>query len=89
MATVELFPTIENVFADNFEENKRHFMPIATITLESIDKSLNGQIHLVYYNNDPYCQETVEFCNEFCDDYKASFDIIDGKYKFKADLDFL
>lgn len=88
MTSVKLFPTIEEVFVDNFEQNNKHFMPIATIDLSLIDKSLSGQIHLVYYNNDPYCQETAEFSNEYCDDYKASFDIIDNKYVFKADFGF-
>ncbi len=88
MTAIELFPAIETVFAGDFEENKKHFMPIATIDLASIDKLLTGKIHLVYYNNDPYCEETLEFSNDFCDDYKASFDIIDGKYKFKAEFGF-
>ena len=86
MSTIKLFPTIENVFSDNFEENKQHFMPIATIDLNSVNALLSGQVHLVYYNIDPYCVETIEFENEFCDEYKVSFDIIDGKYKFKADF---
>ena len=88
MTSVKLFPAIEEVFVDNFEQNNKHFMPIATIDLSLIDKSLSGQIHLVYSNNDPYCQETAEFSNEYCDDNKVSFDVIDNKYVFKADFGF-
>lgn len=88
MKTIKLFPGIETVFAGEFEENKKHFMPLATIDLASIDASLTGPIHLVYYNDDPYCEETIEFLNDFCDEDKSSFDIIDGKYRFKADFGF-
>lgn len=88
MIPIELFPKIENVFLDNFEQNQKHFMPLATIDMALADKSLVGKIHLVYYNDDPYCEETVEFLNDFCDEDKASFDMIDGKYRFKADFGF-
>src|SRR5882757_3086259 len=83
---IKLFPTIEDVFIDNFDGNSKHFLPIASIDLTEIDKSFKGQIHIVYFNNDPYCKASYEYFNEFCDDSKVSFDIIDGKYNFKTDF---
>ncbi|RFS20131.1 hypothetical protein DVR12_20665 [Chitinophaga silvatica] len=85
MTAVKLFPTIEEVFVDNYEKNNQHFLPIASIDLSIIDKSLSGNIHLVYFNNDPYCDESIKHCNEFCDEDKVTFDMIDNKYRLKAD----
>lgn len=88
MTTIKLFPKIEAVFVDNTDLNRKHFMPLATFDLSEIDENLSGLIHLVYYNIDPYCEETVAYNNEFCDESKTSFDIVDNKYKFKADFGF-
>jgi hypothetical protein len=86
MKGIELCPDINKVFSDNFEENKKHFKPLASIDLSIIDSLLSGEIFLVYFNNDPYCNETVKSFNEFCNESKVSFDIIDNKYKFKTDF---
>jgi hypothetical protein len=85
-AMIKLYPPIEEVFVDDFEGNGKHFMPIASIDLAEVDKSLAGKIHLVYFNNDPYCEVSYKSFNEFCDDSKVSFDIVNDKYKFKTDF---
>jgi Leucine-rich repeat (LRR) protein len=84
----KLFPPISEVFYENIEENQQHFMPLATISLAAIDENLDGQIHLVYYYHDPYCEAAGKSYNEFIDNYLGTFDIIEGKYKFKTDFNF-
>ncbi|MBI1838146.1 MAG: hypothetical protein HYR91_12860 [Flavobacteriia bacterium] len=86
MNKVRLFPKIEEVFINDFENYKRYFMPLVSIDLSFVNKSLDGQIHLVYYNNDPYCEEALTFSNEYCNAFKASFDHVDNKYCYKADF---
>ena len=58
---IKLFPTIEDVFIDNFDGNSKHFLPIASIDLAEIDKSFKGQVHIVYFNNDQNWYSFVEF----------------------------
>lgn len=85
---IKLFPPIDEVFYENTEENQKYFMPLATISLAAIDETLAGQIHLVYYYHDPYCETAGKSYNDFCDNYLGTFDMIDGKYKFKTDFNF-
>jgi hypothetical protein len=85
---IQLFPPISEVFYENTEENEQYFMPLANISLAAIDETLEGQIYLVYYYHDPYCETAGESYNDFCDNYLGTFDIIDGKYKFKTDFNF-
>jgi hypothetical protein len=86
MNQIDLCPKATIVFRDNKHECKKHFKPLASIDLCLIDKTLKGQIHLVYFNNDPYCSESLEFSNEFCDNEKVVFDIVMNKYQFKGDF---
>src|SRR5438128_1944496 len=83
---IKLFPKIEDVFVDNFDSYSDHFMPIASIDLSSINNLLSGKIHIVYFNNDPYCKEAGEYFNEYCDHSKVSFEIIENKYILKTDF---
>ena len=83
---IKLFPSIADVFIDDFDGNSKHFLPIASVDLTEIDKTLSGKVHLVYFNNDPYCKASYESFNEFCDDSRVSFDIVSDKYKFKTDF---
>ncbi len=86
MNAVKLCPNISEVFLNNLEENRKHFKPLASIDLSIIVKNYNGKIFLVYFNDDPYCVESSNYLNEYCDGEKVTFDIVDGKYKFKADF---
>jgi hypothetical protein len=85
---IKLFPPISEVFDEDTAENQKYFMPLATISLAAIDEALTGQIHLVYYYHDPYCEVAGKAYNDFCDNYLGAFDIINGKYRFKAGFDF-
>jgi hypothetical protein len=88
MKGLKLCPSIEGVFNDQLDENSKHFKPLASIDLSIIDKSWKGQVFVVYFNDDPYCEESAKYLNDFCDGNKVSFDIISGKYKFKADFNY-
>jgi hypothetical protein len=85
---IQLLPEVEDVFIENHEQYRKHFMPLLTIDLKGINENLNGKIHLVYFNNDPYCTASASSFNEYCDDYKVTFDIIDNKYRFKTDFSY-
>lgn len=86
MNRIVLCPDVKDVFYDNHVEYSKYFKPIVSIDLSIIDKKLDGKIFLVYYNDDPYCEATVDYLNEFCDGEKVTFDIVDGKYRFKTDF---
>jgi len=86
MSGLKLCPDISDVFYDQLDECRKHFKPLASIDLSLIDKKWDGQIFLVYFNDDPYCEESRNYLNDDCDGTKVTFDIVDGKYKFKADF---
>jgi hypothetical protein len=88
MKGLKLCPGIEEVFADQPDQYRKHFKPLASIDLSLIDKSWQGQIFVVYFNDDPYCEESVKYLNDFCDGDKVTFDIVNGKYRFKADFNY-
>lgn len=88
MKGLKLCPGIEEVFNDQLDQNSKHFKPLASIDLSIIDKSWKGQVFVVYFNDDPYCEESAKYLNDFCDGEKVTFDIISGKYKFKADFNY-
>jgi len=86
MNGLKLCPSIHEVFNDQHDECRKHFKPLASIDLSIIDKKWTGQIFVVYFNDDPYCDESRQYLNDYCDGEKVTFDIIDGKYKFKAEF---
>jgi hypothetical protein len=86
MSGLKLCPTIEEVFYDHHDEYRKHFKPLASIDLSLVNKTWSGQVFVVYFNDDPYCDESRKYLNEYCDGDKVTFDIVDGKYKFKADF---
>ena len=86
MSGLKLCPDINDVFYDQLDEYRKHFKPLASIDLSLIDKKWSGQIFVVYFNDDPYCEESRKYLNDDCDGTKVTFDILDGKYKFKANF---
>lgn len=86
MNGTKLCPDISEVFHDQHDEYRKHFKPLISIDLSLIDKKWTGNIFIVYFNDDPYCEESKQYLNDDCDGTKVTFDIIDGKYKFKADF---
>jgi hypothetical protein len=86
MSGLKLCPAIADVFYNEHEQYSKHFKPLAEIDLSLINQAWIGKIFVVYFNDDPYCEESVKYLNDFCDGDKVTFDIIEGKYKFKADF---
>ncbi|MDJ1499395.1 hypothetical protein [Xanthocytophaga agilis] len=86
MEGLKLCPQIHEVFFDQHEEYKKYFKPLVSINLSLVNPQWNGQLFIVYSNNDPYCTAAQAHMNTFCHQTKVTFDIVDGKYKFKADF---
>ena len=86
MSGLKLCPDINEVFVDRVDEYKKHFKPLASIDLSLVNTKWTGKVYVVYFNDDPYCEESRKFLNSDCDGEKVTFDIIDGKYKFRADF---
>tara|TARA_B100000683_G_C12209185_1_gene440008 strand:- start:22 stop:618 length:597 start_codon:yes stop_codon:yes gene_type:complete len=82
---IKLFPEINEIFTDKFEENRKVFFPICSIKLKAINKDWGDEyIHLVQFNEDPYNREPVKYFTDYCKDTMFSFDLINGKYKFQT-----
>lgn len=45
-----------------------------------------GQVHMLLSNEDPYNEDSVVTFNEYCEDYKMGFDVVNSKYSFKTDF---
>lgn len=86
MNGIKLCPDISEVFYDQLDEYRKYFKPLASIDLSLVDKKWTGTIFIVYFNDDPYCEEASQYLNDDCDGTKVTFDIVNGKYKFKADF---
>jgi hypothetical protein len=86
MTGIKFFPETKDVFYDNIELCDKHFYPLVTIDLSTVDKELSGLIHIVYSNNDPYSDESAKYYSDYCNNDSLSFDIIDNKLKFKGDF---
>lgn len=57
--------------------------PLCSLNLKLLDSKLPDIIlHLVHFNDDPY--ESTRVFNEYCDDYKVTFDLVKNKYVFKG-----
>jgi hypothetical protein len=86
MSGIKLCPDISEVFYGEHEEYRKYFKPLVSIDLSLVNKAWKGNVFMVYFNDDPYCVESKQFLNDDCDGTKVTFDIIEGKYKFKADF---
>ena len=88
MNDINFYPEYEDVFYGNIESCKKYFYPLATIDLSIISKRLSGLVHIVYFNNDPYCNNSIR-C--YTGDYNIdliSFKLIDNKLQFTGDFAF-
>ena len=86
MRGITFFPKIEDVFYQDIELCDKHFYPLVTIELSVVDKNMNGHIHVVYSNNDPYSEESMKYYTDNCNNDSLAFDMVDGKLKFKGDF---
>ncbi|WP_341277959.1 siderophore biosynthesis protein [Paenibacillus sp. FSL H8-0537] len=90
-AFIKPFPTYEDVFYDDIENHRKHFLPICSIHLKCIDPELDEWLHVVS------AKEIYEGCvgdstqsyhTLFTKEDMLGFDVIDGKYKFEADWNY-
>lgn len=83
---IQMFPEVQDVFADKIEEHANVLFPLFSIDLKQINKSWDGRLHLLHFNEDPYNEETVSSFNTYCKDRMFAFDVVDHKYSFKTDF---
>lgn len=85
MEGIRLCPSIDEVFFENIEENKKYFKPLAAIDLSLLDPKMEGQVYIVYFMDDMEGEDPYNCYDENCDLGMVTFDIINGKYKFNGD----
>ena len=88
IGVVKAFPEVQVIFTDEHEKVSKVIFPLCTIDLSYIDKKYTGEIHLVQFNEDPYREENKKYFNKYCKHNTIGFKIIQGKYKFLADLEY-
>lgn len=86
------FPEAEEVFSDNLEQHRRHFLPLISLDASTFDPSWGGRLHIVSVKE--CCDGAVgEHCREhhteLCKDNQIAFRVsADGRYTFLADFKF-
>ena len=74
------FPSIEDVFQNNFEKNKLVFIPLCSINLSLVDSSLNDWVHFVHvWDTGNY--EANYFSEHRGQDW-IKFQLNDNKYQY-------
>ena len=85
---IKPFPSYEEVFYDQLEQHKKHFLPICSINLKCIDPEWDEWLHIVSakeIHEGCVGELTQQFHTNFSKEDMLGFDVIDGKYKFEAD----
>ncbi|MCR8984579.1 siderophore biosynthesis protein [Brevibacillus laterosporus] len=82
------FPAYEDVFYDEIEQHRKHFLPICSINLQCVFPERDEWVHFVsakaIYDG---CvgEDTPDFHTEYTKEDMLGFTVIDGKYKFEVD----
>lgn len=85
------FPAYEEVFYDDIDQHRKHFLPICSINLQCVFPGQDEWVHFVsakaIYEG---CvgEDTPDFHSVFTKEDMLGFTVIDGKYKFEADWDY-
>lgn len=85
---IKPFPSYEDVFYDNLEQYKKHFLPICSINLQCIEPEWDEWLHIVSakeIHEGCVGEFTQPFHTNFTKEDTLGFDVIDGKYRFEAD----
>ncbi|GGF88306.1 hypothetical protein GCM10010912_36980 [Paenibacillus albidus] len=85
------FPAYEEVFYDDIENHRQHFLPICSINLQCMDPDLDEWVHFVSVKeiyDGSVGDNTREFHNLYTQEDMLGFDVIDGKYRFEADWNY-
>ncbi|BCC58543.1 TPA: siderophore biosynthesis protein [Bacillus cereus] len=88
---IKPFPEYEDIFYDDLEQHKKHFLPICSINLQCIEPELDKWVHIVSakeIHDGCVGDFTKPFHTNFTKADTLGFDVINGKYKFEADWNY-
>lgn len=88
---IKPFPSYEDVFYDDLDKHREHFLPICSINLKCIFPDLDEWVHFVSVKEiyeGCVGEDTQQFHTSFTKEDMIGFNVIDGKYKFEADWDY-
>ena len=88
---IKIFPEYQDVFHDDLENHRKHFLPLCSINLKFISPDKDQWLHFVSVK-EIYDGRVGENTSPFHTNYTRcdmfGFDIINGKYKFDADWEY-
>jgi hypothetical protein len=85
------FPAYEEVFYDDIENHKKHFLPICSINLKFMFPERDEWIHFISVKeiyDGCVGENTTDYHTRYSKEDRIGFDIIDGKYKFDTSWDY-
>ncbi|MED4455539.1 siderophore biosynthesis protein [Metabacillus fastidiosus] len=88
---IKPFPSYEEVFYDEIEKHKKHFLPICSVNLKYICPEQDEWLHIVSVKEifeGCIGEDTGPFHTAFTKEDMIGFDVIDGKYQFEADWNY-
>lgn len=88
---IKYFPEYEEVFAQDIDKYKEHFLPICSINLQCIDPENDQWLHFISVKeiyDGCVGQETEEWHTDYCKMDMLGFDVVGDKYVFEADWNY-
>lgn len=88
---IKLFPAYEEVFAEDIEQARKHFLPICSLNLQAIYPTEDQWLHFVSVKEiGEGCvgQETHDYHSQYCKEDMYAFDVVGNKYKFAGDWNY-
>ncbi len=85
------FPCYEEVFYDQIEQHRKHFLPICSVNLQCVHPRWDEWLHFVSVKEiyeGCVGELTSPFHSKFTKEDMIGFDVVEGKYKFEADWKF-
>ncbi|MDB5387272.1 MAG: hypothetical protein JWM11_2918 [Planctomycetaceae bacterium] len=91
-AFIRPFPRYEDVFTDNLELHRKHFLPLVSVDMSFVFDDLDFWLHFVT-PIEPLLEGNVgDHTDEYFDFYNSvgqvAFKVTDGKYSFNGDFNF-
>ena len=85
------YPTYEEVFYDDIENHKKHFLPICSVNLKFMFPERDEWVHFISVKEiyeGCVGENTPDFHTKYTKEDMLGFIIIDGKYKFESSWDY-
>lgn len=79
------YPAYEDVFYDDIENHKKHFLPICSVNLKFLFPEHDEWVHFISAKEQNLGLANSDYFTRYTQGAMYSFDIINGKYKFEAD----